>query len=76
MTALNYAICFAPDLIRGEDPIEDLEICLVPGKRLPPALSAQRKGAVGGEEDSSLVGILEMWIRDYAQIERATSRDG
>jgi hypothetical protein len=65
MTARNYAICFAPDLIRGDDPIEDLEMCLEPGKKLPPGLAAQRKSSIsesGG--NSSLVGVLEMWILD------------
>lgn len=69
MTARNYAICLTPDLIRGDDPIEDLEMCLEPGRKLPPALAAQRKSAIPDSGDSNtLVGVLEMWISDLGVV--------
>jgi hypothetical protein len=74
MTPRNYAICFAPDLIGGDDPIDDLEMCLEPGKPLPPGLASQRKTAISASDakgaGNTLVGVLEMWIKDFELIER------
>jgi hypothetical protein len=58
MTPLNLAICIAPDLIRGPDPLEDAGMCLQPGRKMP-----QRAGTAG-EGDGTVVGLLEHWIRD------------
>lgn len=68
MTPRNYAICFAPDLIRGEDQVEDLEMCLERGKKLPPAL-ARTMSAGSADGKNTLVGVLELWIEGYEEIE-------
>lgn len=71
MTARNFAICFAPDLIRGDNPIDDLEMCLEPGKRLPPGLAGQRNRERDVEDTGkTLVGVLEIWIQNVALIEK------
>lgn len=76
MSARNYTICFAPDLIRGPNPLEDLELCLEPGKALPLSMTKQVGGAGGQMEraeskglrgrGNTLVGVLELWIRSDA----------
>lgn len=63
MAPLALAIVLAPSLINGPDPLADAEMCLQPGKSLPLAL----RGVKGGEEEGekgTLVGLLEMWIRE------------
>jgi hypothetical protein len=67
MTPLNLAICIAPDLIRGPDALEDASLCLEPGKKLPMQMLAGRAGG-SDEGKGTLVGVLEIWIRDYERI--------
>lgn len=63
MTPLAFAIVLAPALLSGSNPLEDVELCLEPGKRLPKGL-----GGEGAKSDTSpggggtLVGVLKMWI--------------
>jgi len=56
MTALNLAICLAPDLIKGPDIMEDASLCLPPGKKMP------RMGFTKQEGEGTVVGILELLI--------------
>lgn len=70
MTPLNLAICIAPDLIKGPDPMEDAGLCMQSGHTLP----AQMKGTLAGNEDQgkgTLVGVLEIWIREFEHIDEA-----
>jgi hypothetical protein len=74
MTALNHAIVLAPTLIRGDDIMEDAKMCAPPGKGLPSALRLEPSAAPAVESDGgrnsekngdgTLVGLLEMWIKD------------
>lgn len=66
MTPLNLAICIAPDLIKGPDPMEDAGLCMEPGRTLP----AQMRMRAGkeGQGDGTLVGLLELWIREFDQV--------
>lgn len=63
MTPLAFAIVLAPALLNGSNPLEDVELCMEPGKRLPKGLGggqvAQDSGAGGS---GTLVGVLRMWI--------------
>ncbi|EIW67888.1 hypothetical protein TREMEDRAFT_44893 [Tremella mesenterica DSM 1558] len=59
MSPLALAIVVAPVLIRGPDPLEDAMMCMEPGKSLPVAMGGN--GEAGG---MTLVGSLEMWIRE------------
>ena len=56
MTALNLAICLAPDLIKGPDIMEDASMCLPPGKKMP------QMGFTEQEGEGTVVGILELLI--------------
>jgi hypothetical protein len=60
MTPLNLAICIAPDLIKGPDMMEDASLCLQPGKKMPQMGFTRQEG----EGEGTLVGILELLIRD------------
>ncbi|WWC97213.1 hypothetical protein V866_004092 [Kwoniella sp. B9012] len=78
MTSLNLAIVIAPVLINGPDPIEDTILCLEPSKPVPPGLRkiaeinglnlTPEEGADEGQKDNTLVGMLDMWIKDYPSI--------
>ena len=67
MSPLALAIVVVPTLINGDDPVEDAEMCLSPGKSLPPGL---RKAHEGEDDDAgkggTLVGVLKMWIEELA----------
>ena len=56
MTALNLAICLAPDLIKGPDIMEDASLCLPPGKKMP------QMGFTKQEGEGTVVGIIELLI--------------
>ncbi|OCF59805.1 hypothetical protein L486_02478 [Kwoniella mangroviensis CBS 10435] len=75
MNSLNLAIVIAPVLIHGPDPIEDTILCLEPSKPIPPGLRkmaeinglnlATEEGVDEGQRSNTLVGMLDMWIKDY-----------
>ena len=70
MSALALAIVVAPTLINGDDPLEDAEMCLSPGKTLPVGLRKVREGNDGEEsvgKGGTLVGLLKMWIEEVAE---------
>jgi hypothetical protein len=69
MTPLNLAICIAPDLIKGPDALEDASLCLQPGKKMPMQMMAGRADK-SAEGKGTLVGLLEIWIRDFDSIAR------
>jgi hypothetical protein len=55
----------APALINGPDPVGDAAMCLQPGRTLPSALMGGRGGSAQSKVDAgTLVGVLEMWIKD------------
>jgi len=63
MTPLAFAIVLAPALIDGSDPLEDAQLCMEPGRRLPKGLGGNNntnESKPGG--DGTLVGLLRMWI--------------
>lgn len=64
MTSLNLAICIAPDLIRGPNPLEDAQLCMEPGRTLPAQMRGVRPGSEG-QGKGTLVGLLEIWIREF-----------
>lgn len=64
MTPLALAICIAPDLIKGPDPMEDAALCMEPGRTLP-ALMRVASPDDEGKGKGTLVGLLEIWIRAY-----------
>lgn len=72
MPALNLAICIAPDLIKGPDPMEDAGLCMQSGRALP----TQMRGAQTGQNqgDGTLVGVLEIWIKEFDQFDAVVSR--
>lgn len=61
MGAHALAITLAPTLINGPDPREDTALCLAPGQALP--------GLGVKAEEQTLVGLLEMWIRNWAEVD-------
>jgi hypothetical protein len=62
MTPLNLAICIAPDLIKGPDAMDDASMCLQPGRKMPAQMGG---GGAEGEGAGTLVGVLEIWIREF-----------
>ncbi|WVQ93915.1 hypothetical protein IAU59_000993 [Kwoniella sp. CBS 9459] len=68
MTPLNLSIVISPVLISGPDPIEDTIMCLVPHKPLPAGLKEMAKSKDLPEDGGTLVGLLEMWIRDWPAV--------
>lgn len=62
MTPLAFAIVLAPALLNGPDPLEDAELCMEPGKRLPKGLSGRQPEQDAGGGSGTLVGVLRMWI--------------
>lgn len=61
MTAQGLAITLAPTLINGPDPREDAALCLAPGQSLP--------GLGVKADEQTLVGLLEMWIKNWAVVD-------
>lgn len=63
MTPLAFAIVLAPALLNGPNPLEDAELCMEPGKRLPKGLRGrQPEQDAGAGGNGTLVGVLRMWI--------------
>lgn len=61
---MALAIVLAPSLILGPDPIEDAELCTLPGKKLPAGLRREKEhGEDAKDRGGTLVGVLEMWIQ-------------
>ena len=70
MSPLALAIVLAPTIISGPNPLEDAALCMEPVKSLPADMlrmaGAEGRKAGGGEGGGgTVVGILEMWIRDW-----------
>ncbi|WVR03411.1 hypothetical protein IAU60_000402 [Kwoniella sp. DSM 27419] len=77
MTPMNLAIVIAPVLISGPDPIQDTLMCLDPSKPVPAGLqsmaakAATSAGVAEGQvvtDSGTVVGMLEMWIRDWPMV--------
>ncbi|OCF43759.1 hypothetical protein I317_02363 [Kwoniella heveanensis CBS 569] len=68
MTPLNLSIVISPVLISGPDPIEDTIMCLEPHKPLPAGLKEMAKAKGLTEGGGTLVGLLEMWTRDWPAV--------
>jgi hypothetical protein len=63
MSALSLAIVVAPVLISGPSALEDAEMCLQPGKRLPRSMyDAAGEEYVERDGRGTLAGLLECWI--------------
>ncbi|ORX34562.1 hypothetical protein BD324DRAFT_636404 [Kockovaella imperatae] len=58
MTVKALAICLAPALLHGSDPMIDATMCLVPGQSLPPAMTQDRDLGQGA---GTVVGMLMLW---------------
>jgi hypothetical protein len=72
MSPLALAIVIAPSLISGPDPLEDAAMCMKPGRSLPAAMlrnsDTTKKERGGGGGGGTIVGVLEMWIRDWPDV--------
>lgn len=73
MTSLNLAICIAPDLIKGPDPMEDAGLCMEPGRTLPSQMRGVKTDNEG-QGKGTLVGLLEIWIREYNRFQAEEQR--
>jgi len=74
MSALALSIVLAPVLIRGPDVLEDMELCLQPGKTLPKAMydaAGRKQEHTAGK--GTLVGLLETWINGWMEV---SGKDG